>query len=260
LAFFETTSTTVRPPLCASSFPFPDTRWTRFYLTGGNRTYLDTSIGPDDYVGPTETGIDQLSDQLYQQAAGRVLSTPVGGELVWSLRARSLTTIMGPLMVDFYASVAGVDTDFFIQMIDRDNATGAEQYLQYGLLRASYASGLDPRLSDYVGRQMYRPYYAYTNPRLLVPGQIDRYRIEVFPLGWVLRPGHSLLLSISAPPLADQLYAWAGAERPPVAVTIYTGPSHPSYLLLPVLPTNPSLSRRAPACGTQEGVRCATPA
>jgi predicted acyl esterase len=281
VAYFDTTPAVVgagnrlisngtSPPVCSTSFPLPGTRWRVLHMTAsgalsfrpgrpGSRTYLSSAIGPDDYVGPTEVSqIDNPSNQLYQQAVGPVLSSPGPEELFWSLPVRTETTIMGPLMVDLDASVAGVDADFFVQLIDRDDRTGAEQFLQYGLLRASYVRSLDPALSDYAAGHMYRPYYTFTNPSPLTPGRMTQYRIEVFPLGWVLRPGHSLLLSVSAPPAADQLYAWAGEETPPVAVTV----SSASYLLLPLLPSadNPLVGARQPACGTQEGIRCTTPA
>src|SRR5256714_13963175 len=151
---------------------------------------------------------------------------------------------MGPIMVDLYAAIAGVDSDFFVQLIDKDDRTGAEQFLQYGMLRASYGSGLNPGLSDSANGRMYRPYYAYTNPRLVTPGQVRRYRIEVFPLGWVARPGHTLLLTVSAAPAFYQLYAWGGGYRPPTVNTIYSDRSHPSQLLLPLLPAqdNPAVA------------------
>jgi predicted acyl esterase len=284
------------PPLCSSAFPLPGTLWDSYYLNAdgtmspasavqgaqGSRSYLSTGIGPDDYVGPTEeTPVDQTTTAAYG-AVGPVLSSQGPDELTWALPFSNTTTIDGPIMADFWASVAGVDTDFFVQLIDLDKATGAEQFLQYGLLRASYASGLNLDLSDCVNGacgnpgagQMYRPYYDYTNPQLLTPGQLEQYRIEVFPLGWEFQPGHTLLVTISAPPGIDQLYAWAGAELPATANTIVSTAQNPSTLLLPVLPSadNPVITTVSGTCaqytegsgavenGEQEGVRCTTPA
>jgi hypothetical protein len=281
------------PPLCSSAFPLPHTQWITYFLNAngsmskkrgaqGSRSYLSTGIGPDDYVGPAEeTPVDQATTQAYTKAAGPVLSTQSPDELTWSLPFTSTRTVDGPIMADFWASVTGVDTDFFVQLIDLDRATGEEQFLQYGLLRASYASGLNADLSDCVHRacsnpdagQMYRPYYDYTNPQLLTPGRLERYRIEVFPLGWEFQPGHTLLVSISAPPGIDQLYAWGGAERPATVNTIMSTAGRPSTILLPLLPgkDNPHEATVRGRCGqytessgaveygSQEGVRCVQP-
>ncbi|HUY63504.1 MAG TPA: CocE/NonD family hydrolase [Acidimicrobiales bacterium] len=285
VAYFESTpavtdaannlvSNGTKPPLCSTSFPLPGTQWTNYFLNAdgsmsttqgatGQRSYLSAAIGPDDYVGPTEVSqVDSTTDTLYGAAVGPVLSSSAPDELTYALPFTTATTLEGPIMADLYASVAGINTDFFVQLIDRDEATGAEQFLQYGLLRADYVSTFDPTLSDYAaGGTLYRPYYAFTNPAPLSPGAVNEYRIEVFPLGWVFRPGHQLLVTVSAPPAIDQLYGWGGEENPATLNTVLADAAHPSRLLLPLLPAadNPLVGAAEP-CGSLEGVRCTTPA
>jgi len=105
---------------------------------------------------------------------------------------------------------------------------------------------------------MYRPYHPFTDPADIVPGTAYLYRIEVFPVGHVFRPGHRLVVQIYTPPGADEYYAYASAQAPAVN-TILDDPKHPSSILLPFLPALPPVGRKPPACGAQVGVRCTKP-
>ncbi|MHB8328163.1 MAG: CocE/NonD family hydrolase C-terminal non-catalytic domain-containing protein, partial [Acidimicrobiales bacterium] len=273
--YFETTAANVNPPLVTSAYPVPGTDWTRYYLNGdgtmttspgvgGSRSYLSTVVGRQDYVmdpvgvgsllpGPAG-GLLPSADQLYTNTAGPVLSSAGPDELTYATTFTNETTLAGPIEADLSATSTSLDTDYFVQLVDRA-PDGSEQFLQYGLLRASFRA-VDQAKSNYTpDGQMYRPYHPYTSTQLLTPGQAYTVNIEVFPLGWVFRPGHTLLVTISAPPAIDQLYSWAGSARPPGVNTILSG----SSILLPLLPVNPTLGS-APSCGDQEGVRCTTPA
>ena len=284
---FDTTGSTagtgINPPLCSSAFPLPDTSWSRYYLNAsgslsaspgpaGSRSYLSAGNGPDDFVGPTESGADGPDGQVYAKLAGPVLSSPGPEELTYtSAPFAKATTLEGPIEADLFATSTAPDTDYFVQLIDQA-PSGAEQFLQYGLLRAAFRA-VSPSRSDCVdaatgspepcgapGAEMYWPYHPYTASSTLTPLQTYEVNIEVFPLGWVFRPGHRLVVQIAAPPVIDQLYSWAASARPPGINTILSGAQDPSSILLPLVPVTPDLPAEAPACGAQEGVRCATPA
>ena len=279
---FETTgnpsSSGINPPLCAPSFPLPGTTWTRYYLhadgtlgtasePGGARSYLSTTIGPDDYPGPSETGIDPADVALYDGAVGPVTSSPGPQELTYETPAfTQATTLDGPIEADLHAVSTAPDTDYFVQLVDV-GPSGQEQFLQYGLLRASFRS-VDPSGSQCVagtgtpepcatpGSTMIWPDHPFTQTALLTPLQAYTANVEVYPLGWVFRPGHRLMVSISAPPLLDQLYAWAASARPVGVDTILSS----SSIVLPLQSVGPVLAAGPPACGSQEGVRCTPPA
>jgi predicted acyl esterase len=284
---FETTGDPsdekVNPPLCSTAFPLPSSQWTRYFLNAdgtmtpstagpsGPRSYLSTTVGPDDYLGPTETGIDPAAVQLYEQGLGPALSSPGPEELTYETTPfTAASTLDGPIEADLYATSSAPDSDYFVQLVDVDQ-TGAEQFLQYGLLRASFRA-VDPAGSQCVastgapepcatpGAQMIWPDHPFTTTQLLIPEQTYEVNIEVYPLGWVFRPGHRLMVSISAPPFLDQLYSWAASARPAGVNTILADAAHPSSILLPMQGVVPDLPATAPACGAQEGVRCATPA
>lgn len=273
----------VNPPVCSTAFPLPSTTWTRYFfnadgtLTGtsagsrGSRSYLSSAVGPDDYPGPTETGIDPTDIQLYEKGLGPALSSPGPEELTYETAPFSKdATLDGPIEADLYATSSAPDSDYFVQLVDV-GPTGSEQFLQYGLLRASFravdAAGSQcasnsgaPAACATPGAQMIWPDHPFTTTQLLLPGQTYEVNVEVYPLGWVFRPGHRLMVSISAPPFLDQLYSWVASARPVGVNTILSDAAHPSSILLPIQSVVPDLPSTAPACGAQEGVRCTTPA
>ena len=217
-------------------------------------------------------GVDQATTQLYSNALGPALSSQGPEELTYTTKPFTRrTTLDGPIEADLFATSTAPDTDYFVQLIDR-GPHGGEQFLQYGMLRASFRA-VSPDQSDCVdrtsgasercgaaGSEMFWPSHPYTNPALLTPEQAYEVNIEVFPLGWVFRPGHRLQVQITSPPAVDQLYSWVGSARPAGVNTILSDARHPSSILLPLLAVNPRLTAAAPACGAQDGVRCTTPA
>ena len=53
--------------------------------------------------------------------------------------------------------------------------------------------------------------------------------------GHVFRPGHRILVNVTAPPAADSLYFYV-PKRAPAVNTVLHDPSHPSRITLPVVP------------------------
>jgi putative CocE/NonD family hydrolase len=262
-------------------YPLPETTWQRYYLHGNGtlapsrpapgeagRTYVNTPAGRQGYLsgpGVADATVDQAEpalDGLYSQGYGRADSSRGPDELSYTLAFNRSTALAGPLEADLWLTSTAPDTDVFVQLIDVDSQ-GKYQYLQRGMLRGSFRA-VDPRRSDRIASgpfagQIYRPYHPFTNPTLLAPGQAYELQIEIFPLGHVFRPGHTLMVKLYSPPLADELYAYDSAQAP-AANTILDDPAHASSLLVPLLSTVPPLGPAPPACGAQTGVRCVTPA
>jgi len=270
----------VNPPYVSSDFPLPETDWERYYLRANGtltesgpaigergRTYVATPIGRQAYLsGPgvadtfgTQTG--DLVDAAYARGYGRADASDAPDMLTYRLDLPGTTALAGPIAATLWARTTSVDTDFFVQLLDRD-AAGNVSYLQRGLLRASLRA-VDGLRSDRVAAgphagEIYRPYHPFTDPVTLIPGAIAEYQIEIFPLGAVFRPGHTLLLQIYSPPAMDEYYAY-GSGQPPSMNTILSDAGHPSSLLLPLLPGLPPVAADTPACGTETGVRCVRP-
>jgi predicted acyl esterase len=165
------------------------------------------------------------------------------------------------LEADLWLRSTAPDTDVFVQLVDQA-PDGSRSYLQRGMLRASSRATVAGRADRIrhggLSGQSYRPYHPFRTSHLLTPGQPIRMQIEVFPVGFVLRAGHDLLVQIYAPPAMDELYAYASTQ-PPADNTILSSPGHPSSVLVPFLPGLPPLGRTHPTCGSVTGVRCTTP-
>jgi predicted acyl esterase len=268
------------PPYVTSDYPAPETNWKRYYLHDGGalstakpsgsaagRTYFATPVGRQSYLsgaGVADVFGDQAEttlDSLYSQGYGPPTSSSGPDELTYALRFGKTTALSGPIEADLWASSTAPDTDFFVQLVD-EAPDGSFSYLQRGMLRASFRA-VDPAMSDRVATgphkgEIYRAYHPFTDAQQITPGSANLYRLEIFPIGNVFRPGHRLLVQIYAPPAMDELYAYASAQAPAVN-TILDDAHHPSSILLPFLPQLPPVVGKAPKCGTQTGVRCVTP-
>jgi uncharacterized protein len=122
------------------------------------------------------------------------------------------TTLAGPVGATLYATSTTTDTEWVVQLSDvapNGNATALTSGLLEGNQRA-----LNPSLTWYApdGRPLL-PYHPYTKVTQtpVVPGQVTRYDVEVFPTFDTLAPGHRLRVTVAtsdfphALPTATQL-------------------------------------------------------
>jgi len=236
-------------PLVASDFPLPDTQWTRLYLRAGKRLSRD----------PPKRG---ESPDAYRVERGHQL-----GEkemLHYSLDIDEPLAICGPIVVTLWAKLTTLDTDFFVLLAD-EVPDGTLFGLQRGLLRASHRR-LDEDRSEYAdadGRKvLIRPRHPHKEIEPVRPHEAYEYRIEVFPVGHVFRPGHKLVLRISRPPFADPIgvtrregpsYRY-DSDAPPGVVRVLHDAERPSYILLPLLAELPPVPDDAPAPASVYGL------
>jgi predicted acyl esterase len=223
-------------PLFAADFPLPGTRFTRYYLREGNK--LATNSPQQD------------------EAADRYAVThapPRGAEsrVLYRLQFEESTAICGPGVLNLWATLTTIDTDFYVLLAD-EAPDGTFYGLQRGLLRASHRA-IDPQRSDYIEcdghKQLMRPHHPHTSLQPVTPQEPTEYQIEIPALGHVFRPGHKLALAITRPMEGD----WIGVTKsegpsyrydshpPPGIVTVLHDVAHPSSLLLPVLSKLPPL-------------------
>lgn len=221
------------------TWPFPDTLWTRFYpreggllsqspptsaelgdsyLSGAATRNYERSAGFGAFPSQVATGRNLPEGVVYQ-------SEPLTNDLA----------IAGPILFSMYASMTGTDTDFFVSINDV-LADGRVSYLQRGLLKASHRDISEFRsfyADDNGNRILVQPVRPHTNPRTVVPGEIIRYDIEIWPLGHIFRAGHSIRIQIHTPPALDGIWGYTATHHRPAAVTVHHDADHPSVLLLP---------------------------
>jgi uncharacterized protein len=136
--------------------------------------------------------------------------------------------VTGPLEVNVWASSSAVDTDFTAKLVDvyppsRDFPEGVELNVEDGIIRARYRDSLE-------------------KANFMTPGQIYRFRIELYPTSILFAKGHRIRVDISSsnfprfdinPNTEEPLNH---NRRTAVAVnTIYHDAEHPSNIVLPVI-------------------------
>lgn len=242
--------------LDATDFPLETTTWTRWYLRPGGALRRTAPAATD---APSDSYLSGSRRQSWSYQAGPDFGPPFTtadgpDELRYrSPRFRSPTAIVGPVTADLFLSATTLDTELFVQLID-EAPDGSRTYLQRGMLRAAHRA-VDRSRSDIDDGFLYRPHRPHTNAQLLTPGAVVHYLVEVFPIGHVFRPGHRLLVKISAPPVLDSFYLYVPKTAPGVN-SVYHTPRYASRVTLPVVSLRGVTLGPELACGAQEAVRC----
>jgi predicted acyl esterase len=213
---------------CAETYPLPSTAWTPFYLRSNARLDASEPGGepPDSY---------RLPESLARSIAGEAPLAYATAPLTEPLR------VWGPISLTLYAASSQPDTVWHVKLVDRSPDGGA-RYLSRGILRASFRA-VDPSRS-----LPGQPYHPFDATRLLEPGTVYAFEIEMRPIFFTFSSGHSIELQISSEDIAYsnhqrqldvQLLPW------PVENTVFHSEGRASYVLLPVISESSSLA--APA-------------
>ena len=132
-------------------------------------------------------------------------------------------TVIGSPSVTLYASSSAVDTDFTAKLVDV-SPDGTARNLCYGIVRARYRNG-------------------WENPRLLDPGEVTEFTIEMNPVGNTFLEGHRIRLDVSSSdfPNYDRNHntggdAYIESEMITAHQEVHHSQKHPSMLRLPVIP------------------------
>jgi predicted acyl esterase len=170
---------------------------------------------------------------------------------------RDATAVAGPLEATVWATMPMPDTEFYVRVADQA-PDGSLSLLTRGFLRASHRA-LDTERSSYDRGVLYRAWHPHTatTTAIVPPEQATRYDIEVWPVENIFRPGHRLVMIISAPPVQEG-YDTYQQRTPPGPVTILHDPDHPTNLVVPVVPTPDQLGPVV-GCGDEIAVKCAQP-
>ncbi|MBE3559246.1 MAG: CocE/NonD family hydrolase [Ktedonobacteraceae bacterium] len=221
-------------------WPLARTLWTPFYLHSGGNANSCFGDGTLSLLAPAE---DEIADEYRYDPARPVpfitepTSSQMGGPddyaaiehrddvLVYVTEPLSeAIEVTGPVRVDLYAASSAPDTDFIARLIDVW-PTGFRQRICDGMVRARFREG-------------------FTQPSLIEPGEIYHYTIDCWNTSQVFQAGHCIGLEImsSAFPRYDRNLNTGAplgqtSEYTVAHQRIYHDASHPSALILPVIPT-----------------------
>jgi uncharacterized protein len=223
-----------------AGWPLPQTRWTKFYL------HPDRSLGPElsapgtrplEYESDPRDPVPTIGGSLssgepvmragaYDQSALAerpdvlVFSTP---PLVRDLE------VTGPVTVQLWIASDSPDTDFTAKLIDvhspnEDYPLGFAMNLTEGILRCRYRD-------------------SWEQPSPMVSGEIYPITIELFPTANLFARGHRLRLDVASSNFPhfdinpNSGEPEGAMERPRVAHNrVFVDASHPSHILLPIIP------------------------
>lgn len=231
-----------------ADWPIKDAKQVGFYLNG-DRSGALTSINDGMLKTEKPAGDGGETDFAYpdpQWKLGGVADGPNGLDSV--RRAITFTTdplpedleVIGPVVLELYASSSNVDTDFIVRLADqypRPNGDGSAQSqprsvnVSKGWLRASH------RKQDAARSTSNRPFYTHADPEPVQPGQVYKFEIEILPCAYLFKAGHRIRLELTNAdsPMTDSIfthqYAWfkVGTD------TFHHNSKYPSRLLLPVV-------------------------
>jgi uncharacterized protein len=228
-------------PRAEREWPLASTRWTKRYLWPGRN---ELSASPPDGATSTEYRAD---------GEGVTFTAPPLVEA---------TEITGPLSARLFVSSTAADADLFCVLralapdgsdVTFPGAIDPHTPIAQGWLRVSHRK-LDPGLST-----EYRPYHTHDEIQHLVPGEVYRADVEIWPTSLVIPAGYRLALTVrgrdwevrrpDAPRLGSFKNEMTGCgpflhgdpvDRPPELTgstqTLWAGPGRESWLLLPVIP------------------------
>jgi predicted acyl esterase len=220
-------------------WPLARTQWTKLYLDPGAMTFRE---GPGS---PAETPFEALGSGL------SFFTEPLEEE----------TEITGPLAAKLYVSSSTSDADIFIafRVLRPDgtdvtfvSAQDPNGVPTSGWLRASH------RKLDEERTLPYRPYHTHDEKQPLTPGETVELDIEIWPTSVIVPAGYRFGVSILGRDFLFQgdgpwpqiygidmrgngiFYHNDAGDRPESifggTTTLHSGETHPSYLLVPVIP------------------------
>jgi hypothetical protein len=248
----------------AGAWPLPDTQWTPLYLDAGKsgsaRSLNDGTLsgrspqpGAAPDVAPLLSGShEDLRTQLFAGAEQADLRNEENDALTYTTPAfKHDLEVTGPITLRLFATATAPGFDWAVRVADVW-PDGESQWITDGYLRADLRQ-INPALSLYdAGGDVIRPWLTYSTAQPVPIGQPVRYLIDVIETSNVFRAGHRLRLDIM--PVAE-----GGLDAPRTggagAVEVLRDPTHPSALMLPVIPGRCQLGR--PLVAATPAVSCA---
>jgi putative CocE/NonD family hydrolase len=252
--------TTYAAKISGDTWPFENTTYEKSYLREGGVLSDEaptTAEAPDTYISGAarqnwvEEGAnsEQLTQGVHRFRGG------YPDQVEYTSPAFTETkTIAGPILMNLAASIAGTDADFYVSVSDLF-PDGSVSFLQRGLLKASHRK-VSPRRSYYDDGTLVQPYRPHSNPQPVIPNEVINYKVEIFPLGYIWRPGHKILIQIHTPPVLEKIWGYTPSHQP-AAVSVHHDADNQSWIQWPVVETDePIAADSTTPCPLQGGFYC----
>jgi hypothetical protein len=146
--------------------------------------------------------------------------------------------INGPIQADVWVSATNAEAALAVR-VDAVDMLGNATPISTGLMSASYRV-VDNSRSRYINGTMVQPWHPFTvaSRQAIIPGKAMLVPIEIFPAATLVRKGQKLRVAISASNQAQGVWALPQqAKANGNVTTILSGPTTPSSIVLPLVPT-----------------------
>jgi len=224
-----------------NEWPLARTKYTNYYIQSGGKA---NSAGGDGVLTPEQPKGSDTDTFTYDPAnpvpsmGGNVCCSNVPSGpwdqrsveerkdvLVYTTPAmKEPTEITGPVKMELFASTSAKDTDWTAKLVDIQ-PDGFAQNIQSGIVRARYRDG------------------AGKPARMIKPGKVYNYTIDLWATSYVILPGHKLRLEVSSSdfPRFDRNLNTGedpstGTKMVAAKQTVYHSARYPSHVVLPLIP------------------------
>lgn len=236
-----------------NAYPFPEAKPSRLYLSlGGGLTHEPSATESDAVLRYVGRGpVSGRSLEQWTLGMGSFAVSRTGRSIRYDLDNRRLhrealtytsetfgsaRLLAGPIALTVFATANTTET-VWVAYLDDVAPDGVSRPLTQGALLGSHRA-LDTDKTWYLpDGSVLRPHHSYTRAAAqpVVPGELTRYDIEIFPTAALIEPGHRLRLALttydfpSLVPIKSQRAALAsGSYR------VRQGGIHASSLLVPL--------------------------
>jgi predicted acyl esterase len=233
-----------------SEWPLARTEWTKFYLHAGGAGADRDADGTLEAVAPAdETALTYWSNGMNRPGlgAGNWVDNMIGRagkrtgvSFETPPLARDLE-VTGPIVLTLWAASETEDMDVYatLRNIDRNGNDVFEEGQQgqlvpvaKGWLRASH------RKLDSLRSLTYRPYHSHERAEKLTPGEPVRLEVEIWPTSMIFAAGHRIRLDVQpVDGIGSAPYTHYSADYNSGRNTLLSGGDRPSYLTLPIIPS-----------------------
>lgn len=202
----------------ADDWPLPETKWTPFYL------HEDQLLSEHEHW-PNE-GSSSFEDSAWHRGSLEFSSPPLVED----------TEVIGPIVLNLYASTTDNEVLWFISLRERDQR-GNDRVLTRGWLRGTHRE-VDPKRS-----KPWHPFHLHTKSEPLMPDKSYEFNIALVPTGNLFKAGSRIVVKISCSDdvpkdTFEEIAGGSIRRQSPSRITIYHDADRPSHLLLPITKGN----------------------
>ena len=198
-------------------FPIKRTQYTKYYLSGDKT--LGTAAPSSDGALTYDAGPASAAKGARGDPGVSFVSEPMAVD----------TEVTGHINLVTWISSSTDDADVFARLI-KVNADGSTEPVSDGVLKVSHRK-LDQKLS-----RPDRPFHTHDVEQKLKPGEAVPIEVEIRTTSMIFQKGTRIRLDILPHDNEEYFAAYHLGTN-----TIYTGGSHLSYVLLPIVPPRPGV-------------------